>query len=532
MKKLVCLILLLGSFATLSAQTFTAEMKKAGMMWYFADYQNADQARKIKVVGDINGDDIKVLRQLAGGKFGKELDEPDRGCLEELDLSEARIVAGGGAYWFGGLFPASHLSRMMPERAMTYTEADVVGNKMFEDCVRLKRLVLPLECNAVQTYFSNTPLNYVQLPQNIGEVHLSIFNEIIQNKQLQTVACPSPEPPGVANDNLDKTYDCDLLVPVGSKEKYAAATGWKGFRSISEYDFAAAVDEFEVGEMTYRVTGETTVELINFETTPAQMVIPEKVEHRDRFYTVEGIANQSQGVKIPNTTSVELPNSIRYIGKTSFYMATELQSINFPEGLREIGARAFEYCRKLEKIELPDGIKFLGCNAFADCEKLKSIRLPADLEVVGGGAFNGTAIEIVELPATLRQIGGFAFFINSLRTVVCHVEEPIVLLGDRGRRLESEGHEFGDVNTKYINLYVPDESVALYKEAPVWKEMKIHPMSEYVPTVIEEVPAAGVESADGSTAVFTTGGVQVLEPQRGVNIVKEANEPARKVLVP
>ena len=195
MKKIVCLILLLGSFATLSAQTFTAEMKRAGMMWYFADYQNADQARKIKVVGDINGDDIRVLRQLAGGKYGKELDEPDRGCLEELDLSEARIVAGGGAYWFGGLFPESHISRIMPERAMTYTEDDVVGGKMFEGCVRLKRLVLPLECNAVNSYFSNTPLNYVQLPQKVGEVHLSIFNEIIQNKQLQTVACPSPEPP-------------------------------------------------------------------------------------------------------------------------------------------------------------------------------------------------------------------------------------------------------------------------------------------------------------------------------------------------
>ena len=92
MKKVVCLILLLGSFATLSAQTFTAEMKRAGMMWYFADYQNADQARKIKVVGDINGDDIRVLRQLAGGKYGKELDEPDRGCLEELDLSEVAFA--------------------------------------------------------------------------------------------------------------------------------------------------------------------------------------------------------------------------------------------------------------------------------------------------------------------------------------------------------------------------------------------------------------------------------------------------------
>jgi hypothetical protein len=538
MKKVVCLILLLGSFATLSAQTFTAEMKRAGMMWYFADYQNADQARKIKVVGDINGDDIRVLRQLAGGKFGKELDEPDRGCLEELDLSEARIVAGGGAYVFAGLYPSSHVSIIMPQLSMLYTEDDVVGGHMFSDCKRLKRIILPRNVDKIQHAFEHLTYNlgrenmtfieYVQLPENITEVYIPY----VRPMNLKTLACPVQEPPVATKITDSDTYDCDLLVPVGSKEKYAVATGWKDFRSISEYDFAAAVDEFEAGDMTYRVTGETTVELINFEKITAQMVVPEKVEHHDRFYTVEGIANERKNELKADITSVELPNNVLYIGDASFYLAADLQSINFPEGLREIGARAFEYCGKLEKVELPDGIKFIGCNAFADCWNLKSLRLPADLEVVGSCAFNGTAIEIIELPATLRQIGGYAFFCNNLKTVVCHVEEPILLLGDRGRRTESEVHEFSDFNTKYIDLYVPDESVDLYKEAPVWKEMKIHPMSEYVPTAVEELPASGVEPADRSSAVFTTGGVQVLEPQRGVNIVKETNEPARKVLVP
>ena len=79
MKKLICMMLLLGCVLTLTAQTYNIEMKAPGMMWYYVEYGDAMYATSIKVKGSINGDDIRLLRQLAGGKYGKELDEHDFG---------------------------------------------------------------------------------------------------------------------------------------------------------------------------------------------------------------------------------------------------------------------------------------------------------------------------------------------------------------------------------------------------------------------------------------------------------------------
>ena len=70
------------------AQIMPVEMQQAGMMWYYSDYRDARLAHGIKVVGSINGDDVRQFREMSGGKFGKELNEENLGgALEELDLS-------------------------------------------------------------------------------------------------------------------------------------------------------------------------------------------------------------------------------------------------------------------------------------------------------------------------------------------------------------------------------------------------------------------------------------------------------------
>ena len=47
------------------------EMQQAGMMWYYSDYRDARLAYGIKVVGSINGDDVRQLREMSGGSLGK-----------------------------------------------------------------------------------------------------------------------------------------------------------------------------------------------------------------------------------------------------------------------------------------------------------------------------------------------------------------------------------------------------------------------------------------------------------------------------
>lgn len=48
--------------------------------------------KNLKVVGDLNGKDIRFLREMAGVAFNG--DEIETGSLVDLDLSEANIVEG------------------------------------------------------------------------------------------------------------------------------------------------------------------------------------------------------------------------------------------------------------------------------------------------------------------------------------------------------------------------------------------------------------------------------------------------------
>ena len=395
------------------------EMQQAGMMWYYSDYRDARLAHGIKVVGSINGDDVRQLREMSGGKFGKELNEENLGgALEELDLSQAAIVSGGGAFRFLGLFPASHLSAIHPESSMVYTRNNAIDQGMFSGCTQLKRIVLPT---------------------SLAELSQDAFSGCTQ---LQTVACPAKEPP-VAKFTKDDVSGYDLIVSLGSKDKYAQAEGWQNFRSITESDLSEHAAEFMAQGQTYRITGDETAELIGYDVIDELLDVPEKAEHDGRFYTVVGIGSSPKEKTNLYVKTVSLPSTVRYIGTNAFAGFHALTTINFPDQLETIGASAFELSMKLTEVRLPGTVKVIGSHAFSDCQNIKSIELPG-VEVVGRGAFNSLAVEIVELPATLREIGGFAFNTGKALTIVCHVEEPIVLLGEKGRSRELEGHEFNE----------------------------------------------------------------------------------------
>ena len=55
----------------------------------------------LKIVGEINGTDWNMIREMAGRNYQESSTE---GNLSVLDLSEAKIVAGGDYYYYDNLF--------------------------------------------------------------------------------------------------------------------------------------------------------------------------------------------------------------------------------------------------------------------------------------------------------------------------------------------------------------------------------------------------------------------------------------------
>ena len=87
----------------------------------------------LKIVGKINGTDLKFIREMAGRDFNREKTD---GKLSILDLSEAKIVAGGSAY-------------VNYYDSKAYTSNDKLGNYVFYDCSGLTSLTIPSSVTSI-----------------------------------------------------------------------------------------------------------------------------------------------------------------------------------------------------------------------------------------------------------------------------------------------------------------------------------------------------------------------------------------------
>ena len=94
---LTVLFMLLGSTAILAADDglITTQVDEAGTLPSKISENQKYLITNLKIVGKINGTDLKFIRQMAGRDFNRKKTD---GKLSILDLSEAKIVAGGDAY--------------------------------------------------------------------------------------------------------------------------------------------------------------------------------------------------------------------------------------------------------------------------------------------------------------------------------------------------------------------------------------------------------------------------------------------------
>ena len=129
---LTVLFMLLGNLAIHAAdgelitKQITLTLDKAGTLPTKIAVSRKNLITNLKIVGKINGTDLKFIREMAGCDVnGKETD----GKLSILDLSDAKIVAGGDAYV---RFSENY-----------NTSNDKLGDYAFYGCSGLTSLTLP-----------------------------------------------------------------------------------------------------------------------------------------------------------------------------------------------------------------------------------------------------------------------------------------------------------------------------------------------------------------------------------------------------
>ena len=125
--------------------------------------ENYLKVSSLKINGEINGDDIALIREMAGSDFNCH---KTQGCLKKLDLSDARFIEGGCPY--------VHISR-----GELYSSNDEVPDAMFVFCNQIKEIVLPENIIAIGDWaFQNCDsLANVNIPKSVSTLGKYSFYE-------------------------------------------------------------------------------------------------------------------------------------------------------------------------------------------------------------------------------------------------------------------------------------------------------------------------------------------------------------------
>ena len=112
-------------------------------------------------------------------------------------------------------------------------------------------------------------------------------------------------------------------------------------------------------------------------------------------------------------------------------------------------------------------------SAFIDFTSLITVSIPNTVTTIGISAFaNCTNLSKVLIPSSVQTIGSAAFaYCTSLKEVTCLAPIPPTC----GELVLNDYEMFYGVDVSNVLLYVPVESIDLYKKAEYWKDFKIVP---------------------------------------------------------
>ena len=161
---LTAVFMLLGCLSIQAAnddlitKQITIKLDKAGTLPDRIASSKKYKITNLKIIGEINGTDWNMIREMAGRNYQESSTE---GNLSVLDLSEAKIVAGGDYYYDDNLF-----------NNKVYTSNDEIGEYAFAYCSGLTSLTLPVGITSIGEFaFSGcSGLTSLTLPAGITSI--------------------------------------------------------------------------------------------------------------------------------------------------------------------------------------------------------------------------------------------------------------------------------------------------------------------------------------------------------------------------
>ena len=144
----------------LITKQITIKLDEAGTLPNKIGSTKKYQITNLKIIGEINGTDLRMIREMAGCDYNCE---KTGGKLSMLDLSDTKIVKGGLPYikYLGGV----------------YTSNDKLGYAAFSDCSGLTSLTIPSSVTSIgeNAFDGCSGLTSLTIPSSVTSIGEDAF---------------------------------------------------------------------------------------------------------------------------------------------------------------------------------------------------------------------------------------------------------------------------------------------------------------------------------------------------------------------
>ena len=298
-----CLSIKAAADEGLITRQVTIKLDEAGTLPNRIAVSRKNLITNLKIVGKINGTDLKFIREMAGCDYNKETTD---GKLSILDLSEAKIVAGGSAYvsYYGDW----------------YTSNDKIGDNAFYGCSGLTSITLPSGVTWIGGYAFDgcSGLTSLTIPSGVT---------------------------GIGDNAFDGCSGLTSLT-IPFSVTWIGCNAFSGCSGLTSITLPSGLTEIGYGVFS-GCSGLTSM------TLPAGVT-----EIGD--YAFKGCSG---------LTSLTIPSSVTEIGESAFSGCSGLTNLTIPSSVTSIGNSAFAGCSGLTSIyAYLEKIPELGSNVFTGCD--------------------------------------------------------------------------------------------------------------------------------------------------------------------
>ena len=249
MKKIFLFVYLLSSFVYCYAElAITLNVEKPGSLSSMIASSKKSIITSLTLTGSLNGSDILYIRNMAGASYKGTISNSN--CsLEYLDISNANIVEGGECYSYE--HEILSYGDYYDDYNKFYTKNNVISSFMFDNCYRLKTLILPKTVEIIEKdAFFETDIQSITLPDN-----LRTFNCIIPSFYLSEIKIAETNQYFITIDgilyshNMKTLYRCPVnfnnsifTIPEGVENIYSSA--FYNCKNIKEFIFPTTLKSF------------------------------------------------------------------------------------------------------------------------------------------------------------------------------------------------------------------------------------------------------------------------------------------------